>query len=366
MAIHPWTACFAVSLCQLMPIAAWRLAADTSAAQYAQTYRYYRVALTDGTRNNPHLRKLEFYWDGQWQPWTAATRAESPNFVVGGKPVVVRASKPVAESYFAVLTSGATYWSFGSGTPNIPCWITFDFGENPPPISDMRFRAYDANWCFDSYSIEASDDGNNWAYLVPITTTGIVCDQNSYSSVQLPEPATPPASATGDPHMQNIHGERFDLMKPGKHVLINIPRGIGASGARLRVQADAVQLGNNCGDLYFQTLNVTGSWAETKQPGGYHFSVSQSDAAPSNWIEFGKVALKIVIAHSSKDFRYVNLHAKHLGQSGHAVGGLLGEDDHEEASAPPGACVKRVSLQKGAASAFQTPPIGSVAEANLV
>ncbi|CAK0888648.1 unnamed protein product [Prorocentrum cordatum] len=39
------------------------------------------------------------------------------------------------------------------------------------------------------------------------------------------------AAAVGDPHLRNVHGERFDLMKPGKHVLINIPRGAGAERA---------------------------------------------------------------------------------------------------------------------------------------
>merc|ERR1719254_6104 len=63
-----------------------------------------------------------------------------------------------------------------------------------------------------------------------------------------PSPTYPPGSplaagaggvaATGDPHLQNIHGERFDLMKPGKHVLINIPRGMTGEDAFLRVQAD--------------------------------------------------------------------------------------------------------------------------------
>ena len=50
-----------------------------------------------------------------------------------------------------------------------------------------------------------------------------------YTVVQPEGTATPPpaggagagASAVGDPHLQNIHGERFDLMKAGKHVLIN-------------------------------------------------------------------------------------------------------------------------------------------------
>jgi hypothetical protein len=41
-----------------------------------------------------------------------------------------------------------------------------------------------------------------------------------------PAPSSDPgAAATGDPHLQNVYGERFDLMKPGKHVLIHIPKG---------------------------------------------------------------------------------------------------------------------------------------------
>eukprot|EP00959_Pyramimonas_sp_CCMP1952_P079024 1652031-Pyramimonas_sp.AAC.1 len=55
-------------------------------------------------------------------------------------------------------------------------------------------------------------------------------------------------AATGDPHLQNIHGERFDLMKPGVHVLINIPRGTSVEDALLRVQADARRVGERCAD----------------------------------------------------------------------------------------------------------------------
>jgi hypothetical protein len=48
--------------------------------------------------------------------------------------------------------------------------------------------------------------------------------------------------ATGDPHLQNVHGERFDLMKPGKHLLIQIPRK-SSENTLLRVDADAQSLG---------------------------------------------------------------------------------------------------------------------------
>ncbi|CAK0908391.1 unnamed protein product [Prorocentrum cordatum] len=176
---------------------------------------------------------------------------------------------------------------------------------------------------------------------------------------------TPSVAATGDPHLQNLLGERFDLMKQGMHVLINIPRGTGASSAMLRAQADAVRLGEHCGDLYFQELNVTGVWAEASRAGGYHYSVSQSDVPSSEWVAVGKVALKVVIAHTDRELQYLNVYLKHLGQSGFAVGGLLGEDDHEDASTPPETCVKRISLKKDAQSISSRLSAASIAVANL-
>jgi len=180
-----------------------------------------------------------------------------------------------------------------------------------------------------------------------------------------PAPTPAPASATGDPHLQNLHGERFDLMVPGAHVLIRIPRGERAENALLLVQADVRRLGAECSDMYFQSVNVTGSWAEAKQKGGYHYSVSQIAATSSEWVVFGKVAVKVVSAHTGKGVQYFNVYAKHLGLSGFVVGGLLGEDDHAEASTPPDACVNRVFLEKkGAGSAIQTLHSGSFAEAS--
>jgi hypothetical protein len=147
--------------------------------------------------------------------------------------------------------------------------------------------------------------------------------------------------------LQNVHGEKFDLMKPGNHVLINIPRGERAEHALLRVQADARQLGGQCADMYFQEVNITGSWAEATQHGGYHYSVSQSDADHPGWVAFGKVDLKVVHGHTDTGLMYLNVYAKHLGHTGFAVGGLLGEDDHTDAMNPTGDCSTRMALSAG-------------------
>ncbi|CAK0789775.1 unnamed protein product [Prorocentrum cordatum] len=135
------------------------------------------------------------------------------------------------------------------------------------------------------------------------------------------------------------------LMAPGNHVLINIPRGERAEKALLRVQADARRLGKQCTDLYFQDLNVTGSWAEAEQVGGFHYSASQSEVEAPKWVILGKIELKVVRGHTDGRTSYLNVYVKHLGRAGFAVGGLLGEDDHSDASTPEAGCVELVDLQ---------------------
>jgi len=173
------------------------------------------------------------------------------------------------------------------------------------------------------------------------------------------------AAAVGDPHLQNVHGERFDLMKPGKHVLINIPRGTSAEDALLRVQADARRLGGLCADMYFQQVNVTGSWAEANQARGYHYSVLQNVAKTSQWIAFGKIELKVVHGHTDSGLLYLNVYVKHLRRAGHAIGGLLGEDDHTNVMTPPAACTKHTSLSESEVSGKNPSSASSVAMATF-
>jgi len=170
---------------------------------------------------------------------------------------------------------------------------------------------------------------------------------HTYEYVATTSPATTPvgggASAHGDPHLQNVYGERFDLMKPGSHVLINIPKGKSAADAMLRVEAEAKRLGG-CSDMYFQALNITGSWAEKQQAGGYHYSISQPAVEHPDWIAFYTVELKVVHGHTQRGIEYLNFYVKHLERAGFAVGGLLGDDDHTDASTVPASCRNNVAL----------------------
>ena len=173
-------------------------------------------------------------------------------------------------------------------------------------------------------------------------------------------------AATGDPHLQNVHGERFDLMKPGKHVLISIPRGKSGEDALLLVQADARRLGGTCAEMYFQEVNVTGSWAEAKQAGGYLYSVSQSAVETPEWVVFYTVELKIVHGRTQSGLQYLNLFVRHLSRGGFAVGGLLGEDDHKDAATPPASCTHHSSLvDRTSEEHDHGPSVSSVAVASL-
>jgi len=173
-----------------------------------------------------------------------------------------------------------------------------------------------------------------------------------------------PIAATGDPHLQNVHGERFDVMRPGKHLLINIPRGEGVEKALLRVEADARRLGGQCADMYFQELNITGAWADAKKTGGFRFNAEDKhDGEHPDWIHVGTVELKVAHGRTQQGAQYLNFYVKHLGRAGFAVGGLLGEDDHSEAEMPSEACAQRLSLLAGVTD--QSGSVLSVAEASL-
>jgi len=133
-------------------------------------------------------------------------------------------------------------------------------------------------------------------------------------------------------------------MKAGKHILINIPRGERGEDALLRVQAIAQRLGVSCADMYFVAVDVTGVWPEAQQVGGYHHNVSQSDVQTPEWISFGKAQIKVVHGTTKGGIRYLNVYVKHLGRTGFAVGGLLGEDDHSRVVVPPASCLRNVHL----------------------
>jgi hypothetical protein len=172
--------------------------------------------------------------------------------------------------------------------------------------------------------------------------------------------------AYGDPHMQNVLGQHFDLMQPGSHTLVQIPRFAEKKSTKFHVQAGVERIGRACADMYIQTLNVTGQWVYEHRQGGLHFSARTRNQHPrgTNWMHFGgqkhRVDMKVVHGHTSTGTSYLNFFVRHLADTGYPVGGLLGEDDHTEAAKPSSSCRKVLVLLQGASEESR-----SEAEASL-
>ena len=114
-------------------------------------------------------------------------------------------------------------------------------------------------------------------------------------------------------------------------------------------------------------MNITGTWAYAKQVGGYHYDSETVASEIANWITLGSVDVKVVHAHTTTGTKYLNVLIKHLGRSGFAIGGLLGDDDHEAASTPPAECHRRMSLGHSRAHpSHSSDPVGaSFAQATI-
>merc|ERR1712194_670782 len=97
------------------------------------------------------------------------------------------------------------------------------------------------------------------------------------------------ASGTGDPHLVNVHGQKFDLYQPGLHPLIRIPRSQKERTALL-VQAKASRLG-------------------PMRP---------------KWYKFNQVSVKVVHGHTLLGKKYLNVYLRGLNDAKVDIGGLLG------------------------------------------
>ena len=112
-------------------------------------------------------------------------------------------------------------------------------------------------------------------------------------------------------------------------------------------------------------MNITGEWVQAKGASGFRFQAQGVHDDQPKWMEFGKVQVKVAHGRTQSGAKYLNVYVKHLGQSGFAVGGLLGDDDHMEAATPSEACAHHLSLIQLLSRTAQVASIFSVAEASL-
>jgi len=204
----------------------------------------------------------------------------------------------------------------------------------------------------------------------PLPTTSPTASPSPSPTSSPPSTATAPlpslggVSGTGDPHLVNMFGERFDLYRTGLNVLLQIPRWAGPQQTLLLLEADARRMGGTCSDVYFQIVKISGAW--TNQTDVLEFFANTSDNHPSSmmWRRFDKVDLKVVNGKTREGIDYLNVFARNLGNTGYSVGGLLGEDDHGDASTPSSACTRQMSLLAGSLTG-EVSSVWSVAEGSF-
>lgn len=157
-----------------------------------------------------------------------------------------------------------------------------------------------------------------------------------------------------------MFGQRFDIFQPGVHRLLQIPRWLeSAQSALLRVDAVATKAGGACAEIFFQSVNISGSWVEeqTSGPLQFHAGASTSGGNSTGWMRVGPVLdLKVVWGHTDTGIEYLNLFTRYLSRVMLPIGGLLGEDDHTRASAPEPSCKHKVALYKQALADLSVVP----------
>jgi len=171
-----------------------------------------------------------------------------------------------------------------------------------------------------------------------------VCDECKWCSSGKPI-ASRVVKSYGDPHMQNILGQKFDLVRPGDHTLVQIPKHRNAHETLLRVVAQVSREGDSCQDMYITRINVTGAWL--KKSGRRHLHFAAGVAQPkldSKWLHIGPVDLKVAQGKTRDDTVYLNFFVRNLAKTSYPVGGLLGEDSHEIEATPTKNCRRSLSL----------------------
>jgi hypothetical protein len=75
------------------------------------------------------------------------------------------------------------------------------------------------------------------------------------------DPMMQTSKAKGDPHVTNIHGDRFDINTAGMHTFLQIPRGHAgpSSTAELSVWGKVDAPGENCKVMWIHEVNIAGT-----------------------------------------------------------------------------------------------------------
>jgi len=157
--------------------------------------------------------------------------------------------------------------------------------------------------------------------------------------------ASSAASVVGDPHVQNLQGEKFDIMVTGRVSLLEYPR--KAVNHKVRVNAFVARVGR-CEQTFIEQIDIMGSWVSSSsgvsrisiaaRPGNNHSFVIRHDDAewnPANSpavFRFPENFQIDVQLNRHHDWNFLEISAHGLQSLQEEVGGVLGLDSHDTIS----------------------------------
>jgi len=201
--------------------------------------------------------------------------------------------------------------------------------------SRFAYRHTSTSWCRLCSSTDFNGSWVDWGIYAKMAPTP--------SPTPSPTP-NPTASAVGDPHMTSITGAKFDIVRPGNHTLIHIPRYSVQDENLIDVRVFVKHEGSTCLDMYIDSLHITGKWADDRQLGGLSFFSDKRIELSGNWLTLGGLELKVVHGTTSGGTKYLNFFVKHLSKVNLPVGGILGLDDHSQAAIREKNCKRILSV----------------------
>lgn len=190
----------------------------------------------------------------------------------------------------------------------------------------------------------------------------LVKGSNEYAIGSVPVPCQDQTlSGEGDPHLQNIHGEFFDVWKLGKIDLLRLPKSrahpahLFVQGTISKVRFADGHVDDDCDGPVITAVHVSGNWLGNQKSVNVSLDINNTALKTHQNHPYSKLVvfntkddrkLKFTVqdveltveAKGRYDRQYLRFVAEHVTTFHGEVGGLLGSDDHSDESLRPDVC----------------------------
>lgn len=170
---------------------------------------------------------------------------------------------PATQDGYNYVGNGVCLNSGGARAPYCQDKATVEeCAGNCSGISGCLGYAYTgATWCLLAVNQSDAPSGTNFATSCYNTANTLEISSAGGDAAYYCYKKADAVSATGDPHLVNLRGEKFDI-HDGMHRLVHYPRGVPEEEALLIVDAKAVDMGqdSDCYSVYLESIKLLGKW----------------------------------------------------------------------------------------------------------